>query len=91
MSPLNNQLLSTTVSPTPTNTTTSLLDPLASSSLVSQASSSVLSQGNVSTLALASPVVGNGNGLQGQYYDNIDFTNLKQTRTDATVNFNWGE
>ncbi|ODG99831.1 hypothetical protein A4S05_36215 [Nostoc sp. KVJ20] len=36
------------------------------------------------------PVVGNGNGLKGEYYDNIDFTNLKQTRTDATVNFNWG-
>ncbi|MGF1938233.1 MAG: PA14 domain-containing protein [Nostoc sp. ChiQUE02] len=35
-------------------------------------------------------VVGNGNGLKGEYYDNIDFINLKQTRTDATVNFNWG-
>ncbi|BBD66708.1 PA14 domain-containing protein [Nostoc commune NIES-4072] len=34
--------------------------------------------------------VGNGNGLKAEYYDNIDFTNLKQTRTDATVNFNWG-
>ncbi|MFN6482014.1 MULTISPECIES: PA14 domain-containing protein [unclassified Nostoc] len=36
------------------------------------------------------PVIGNGNGLKGEYYDNIDFTNLKKTRTDATVNFNWG-
>ncbi|MBG1241686.1 PA14 domain-containing protein, partial [Nostoc sp. NZL] len=36
------------------------------------------------------PTPGNGNGLKGEYYDNIDFTNLKQTRTDATVNFNWG-
>ncbi|MGF2038132.1 MAG: PA14 domain-containing protein [Nostoc sp. CmiVER01] len=35
--------------------------------------------------------VGNGNGLKAEYYDNIDFTNLKQTRTDSTVNFNWGE
>ncbi|HLY73792.1 MAG TPA: PA14 domain-containing protein, partial [Planctomycetota bacterium] len=35
-------------------------------------------------------VVGNGSGLTGQYYDNIDFTNLKVTRTDATVNFDWG-
>ncbi|WP_375513443.1 PA14 domain-containing protein [uncultured Nostoc sp.] len=33
---------------------------------------------------------GNGNGLKAEYYDNIDFTNLKQTRTDPTVNFNWG-
>ncbi|MEH1839060.1 MAG: PA14 domain-containing protein [Nostoc sp.] len=32
----------------------------------------------------------NGNGLKAEYYDNIDFTNLKQTRTDPTVNFNWG-
>ncbi|MEH1863116.1 MAG: PA14 domain-containing protein [Nostoc sp.] len=31
-----------------------------------------------------------GNGLKAEYYNNIDFTNLKQTRTDPTVNFNWG-
>jgi hypothetical protein len=31
-----------------------------------------------------------GTGLNGQYYDNIDFTNLAVTRTDATVDFNWG-
>jgi hypothetical protein len=35
------------------------------------------------------PIVGNGNGLLGQYYDNADFTNLKLSRTDATVNFDW--
>ncbi len=35
------------------------------------------------------PTLVSGNGLQGQYYDNIDFTNMKLTRTDATVNFNW--
>jgi mannan endo-1,4-beta-mannosidase len=29
-------------------------------------------------------------GLRAQYYDNKDLTNLKFTRTDATVNFNWG-
>ncbi|KPL23737.1 MAG: hypothetical protein AMJ75_05450, partial [Phycisphaerae bacterium SM1_79] len=29
-------------------------------------------------------------GLHGDYYDNIDFTNLTVTRVDATVNFNWG-
>ncbi|HKY36420.1 MAG TPA: PQQ-dependent sugar dehydrogenase [Polyangiaceae bacterium] len=29
-------------------------------------------------------------GLTGEYYDNIDFTNLRVTRTDATVNFNFG-
>ncbi|MCC5642546.1 PQQ-dependent sugar dehydrogenase [Nostoc sp. CHAB 5824] len=35
-------------------------------------------------------IFSNGNGLKAEYYDNIDFTNLKQTRTDPTVNFNWG-
>jgi hypothetical protein len=29
------------------------------------------------------------NGLTGAYYDNIDLTNLRLTRTDPTVNFNW--
>jgi hypothetical protein len=29
-------------------------------------------------------------GLRGEYFDNEDFTNLKLTRTDATVDFNWG-
>jgi Ca2+-binding RTX toxin-like protein len=29
-------------------------------------------------------------GLKGEYFDNKDFTNLKVTRTDAQVNFNWG-
>ncbi len=32
----------------------------------------------------------NGTGLTGDYYDNMDFTGAKVTRTDATVNFNWG-
>jgi len=31
-----------------------------------------------------------GTGLKGDYYDNADFTNLKLTRTDAQVNFDWG-
>jgi hypothetical protein len=33
---------------------------------------------------------GTGSGLRGDYYDNADFTAFKLTRTDATVNFNWG-
>jgi len=31
-----------------------------------------------------------GAGLKGNYYDNMNFTNLKMTHIDATVNFNWG-
>ena len=33
---------------------------------------------------------GSGNGLRGEYFDDIDFTNTKVIRTDNTVNFNWG-
>ena len=30
------------------------------------------------------------NGLQGVYFDNINLTNLKLTRTDPTIDFDWG-
>jgi PA14 domain/Pectate lyase superfamily protein len=30
------------------------------------------------------------NGLRGEYFDNANLTNLKLTRTDSTLNFNWG-
>jgi glucose/arabinose dehydrogenase len=33
---------------------------------------------------------GTGTGLQGDYYDNDDFTIFKLTRIDPTVDFNWG-
>jgi hypothetical protein len=33
---------------------------------------------------------GFGAGLLGTYYDNMDFTNLKLTRTDPNLNFSWG-
>jgi photosystem II stability/assembly factor-like uncharacterized protein len=35
-------------------------------------------------------VPGDGTGLRGKYHDNIDFTGATQSRTDATVNFDWG-
>lgn len=35
-------------------------------------------------------VVTPGTGLKGEYFDNMDFTNPKLTRTDAQVNFDWG-
>ncbi|MBD2644673.1 PA14 domain-containing protein [Nostoc foliaceum] len=70
-----NQQLSTSPSPIDSNRSSlQTIDP-AQSNISARASASVLSQGD---------------GLKGEYYDNIDFTNLKQTRTDATVNFNWG-
>lgn len=33
---------------------------------------------------------GGTGGLNGEYYDAINFTQRKLTRTDATVNFDWG-
>jgi glucose/arabinose dehydrogenase len=33
---------------------------------------------------------GTGTGLRGEYFDNINFTNSVLTRTDSTINFNWG-
>lgn len=44
-----------------------------------------------SNQASATPTApGTGTGLQGDYYDNMDFTVPRVTRTDATVNFDWG-
>ncbi|MBN8562674.1 MAG: DUF4347 domain-containing protein [Leptolyngbya sp. UWPOB_LEPTO1] len=50
----------------------------------------VVPQSQLFSTALPPVQPGTGNGLQGEYFDNIDFTNLRVTRTDATVNFNWG-
>ncbi|MEM8613620.1 MAG: PA14 domain-containing protein, partial [Cyanobacteria bacterium P01_H01_bin.105] len=36
------------------------------------------------------PMVGTGDGLRADYYNNRDFTDLELTRTDATVDFDWG-
>lgn len=33
---------------------------------------------------------GNGNGLKAEYFNDIDFSELRLTRNDSTVNFNWG-
>jgi DNA-binding beta-propeller fold protein YncE/fibronectin type 3 domain-containing protein len=44
-----------------------------------------------STQASAAPLVGGGGtGLKGDYYNNMDFTAFVLTRTDSTVNFDWG-
>ena len=45
----------------------------------------------ISEPGTVSVIVGTaGTGLKGEYFDNMDFTNLKLTRTDAQVNFDWG-
>lgn len=47
--------------------------------------------GAVTTSAPVNITVGSANGLKGEYFDFQDLTGLKLTRTDANVNFNWGE
>lgn len=42
------------------------------------------------TTYTATYTAGATGGLSAQYFDNIDFTSPKLTRTDATVNFDWG-
>jgi glucose/arabinose dehydrogenase len=39
---------------------------------------------------LAPAPVTTGGGLTGRYFDNADFTSLKLTRTDASINFDFG-
>ena len=36
------------------------------------------------------PINGTGNGLRGEYFNNIDFTDFTATRIDSTVDFDWG-
>lgn len=49
----------------------------------------VLAASNAVTVS--SPgVVGTGTGLTGEYFDNADFTAFRTTRTDATLDFDWG-
>ncbi|NOT59384.1 MAG: hypothetical protein HOP19_04070, partial [Acidobacteria bacterium] len=45
---------------------------------------------NVTVTAITNPIPGNGTGLRGEYFDNMDLTVSKLVRTDATVNFDWG-
>ncbi len=60
---------------------------------VSDTSGNFASNGSLGSFQVNVPVVSpapTGKGLKGEYYNNIDFTDLKLTTTDATVNFDWG-
>jgi glucose/arabinose dehydrogenase len=71
------------------NTTNNGLYSVAlESNQVSDISGNFGNPGIVSSFLVS--IAGTGTGLKGEYYDNIDFTNLKLTRTDATVNFDFG-
>jgi hypothetical protein len=41
--------------------------------------------------ACPAPSIGVGTGLNGEYYDNEDLTNLKLTRNDPLIDFDWGQ
>jgi hypothetical protein len=44
----------------------------------------------VPTQSATTVPAGSGTGLTGQYYNNVDLSNLVLTRTDPTINFYWG-
>ncbi|MCA1992900.1 MAG: hypothetical protein LDL41_12825 [Coleofasciculus sp. S288] len=43
------------------------------------------------TPTLDATIDGTGTGLKAEYFNNKDFTDLALTRTDATVDFDWGQ
>ena len=43
------------------------------------------------TITVEPPPIGNGTGLQADYYDNFDFTGTKVRRVDPIVNFDWAD
>lgn len=70
-----------TLTPTPTPTPTPTTTPTAT-----------VTTTPVPTNAPApEPTPGSGIGLRGEYYDNMDFTDLKLTRIDSVVDFDWGQ
>ncbi len=50
----------------------------------------IITPSSAATYTAKYTAISNGTGLTGRYYDNQDFTRLKRTRTDPTINFNWG-
>lgn len=55
-------------------------------------SSSTLASSSIPTSVSAAPIAAaaNQSGLRAQYYQGKDFTNLKWSQIDPTVNFTWG-
>ncbi len=67
------------------------LSPTSTSPVIGgQSSLAALDQAQPSLLPRASNVLSQGDGLKAEYFDNSDFTNLKVTRTDSKIDFNWG-
>lgn len=45
---------------------------------------------SAAVVGLTFSAISNGNGLRGDYFDNMDFTDQKLTRIDPRIAFNWG-
>ena len=86
---------------TPTATATSTRTPTMTATSTSTATSTVTPNGTTTAIAAATAYAttcgaSGGAGLQGQYYDDTNNQSqplsgtLTLTRTDPTVNFNWG-
>ena len=80
---------------TVTNGTSCIDTGLATGATYSYTVSAYDAAGNNSTQSCAVaastfPSIGNGNGLRGEYFDNMNFTNLIKTSIDPFINFNWG-
>ncbi|HEY3322391.1 MAG TPA: PA14 domain-containing protein [Planctomycetota bacterium] len=55
-----------------------------------KATNAIGDSGYSNEINITTPVYGNGNGLVGYYFDNMDLTGLRLMRIDTTVNFDWG-
>ncbi|MEK0316084.1 PA14 domain-containing protein [Cohnella sp. 56] len=88
----------TTLAGSVNGTTTSFTDTgLAASTAYTytvkakDAAANVSAASNAVTVTTDAPAGGGtGTGLTGEYYNNIDFVGLRNTRVDPTINFDWG-
>jgi PA14 domain/Bacterial Ig-like domain (group 3)/Ig-like domain from next to BRCA1 gene/CHAP domain len=58
--------------------------------VVSNTGGNVTSANAQLVITQTSYATGTGTGLQGDYYDNLDFTQYRLSETNAQVNFDWG-
>lgn len=66
-----------------------LADAAFYSVVVSNVAGATVSQSAQLLLSATPAPVGTGTGLRALIFDNADFTSLKRSRIDATVNFDW--
>ncbi len=67
-----------------------LVDAGFYTAVVADSGGSATSQQAQLTIMATPYALGDGEGLQGQCFDNLDLTNLKLTRNDATIDFTFG-